>query len=115
MAPSGPQPGRVPVPLAIRRTILERFNDPDVPFTNDQVLDSMRQSGMVETSVTVDDIEGDFAELCRAGAARNIAQNFTTIYLKLFAPLQAFGCERCGDIPLYEEEPRRCIMCDSPL
>lgn len=97
--------------LAIRRVIYEHFNDPDLTFTNDQVLDIMIKDDMVEAACTVDDVEDDFQNLCRAGVVRNIAQNFTTMYLKLFTPLQLVQCKECGQIPLYSEEPRVCIVC----
>ena len=97
--------------LAIRHVIYKHFNDPDLTFTNDQVLDIMIKDDMVEAACSVDDVEDDFQNLCRTGVVRNIAQNFTTMYLKLFTPLQLVQCKECGQIPLHSEEPRVCIIC----
>lgn len=99
------------ISLAIRRTIYGHFNQVDTIFTNDQILEIMVRDGMVEETVTVDDVEGHFQSLCKGGVVRNVGQNFTTMYLKLFEPLQTVQCEECGQIPLYVEEPRNCIVC----
>lgn len=103
------------VSLAIRRVIYQHFNDPDMVFTNDQVLEIMIQDGMVEEAVTIDDIQDYFQSLCEARVVRNIAQNFTTMYLKLFEPLRLVQCEGCGQIPLYVGESYSCIVCGNAV
>lgn len=103
------------IPLAIRRVIYQHFNDTDTIFTNDQILEIMIKGGMIEKSSTIDDMECYFQSLCKAGVIRNVAQNFTTMYLKLFEPLQPAQCEECGQIPLYSEEPYNCIVCGSTV
>ena len=102
--------------LAIRRTIYRHFNDDvDTAFTNDQILEIMIKDGTVQRSVTINDLEEDFHDLCKAGVMRNVAQNLTTIYLKLFSPLQMTHCERCGEIPLNTEESRCCVSCNGTV
>jgi len=40
---------------------------------------------------------------------RNIAQNFTTIFLKLFDPIEKFHCDSCNhDVYLGTSEERIC-------
>ncbi len=50
-----------------------------------------------------------FDEICDKGLTRNIAQNFTTIWFKLFSPIEKLHCSSCNnDIFLGKEEERVC-------
>lgn len=101
--------------LAARRVIFEKYNDPEEAFTNDQVLDEMKRGGLVADSVTIHDMEDTFREVCTSGLARNIAQNFTTMWLKLFDTMVEADCPSCGRIHLGGLEIRACPACGSGL
>ena len=98
--------------LAARRIIFSNHNDPEVAFTNDQILDEMKDAGLVAGSLTIHDMEETFRELCASGLARNIAQNFTTIWLKLFDVMAEADCPSCGVVHLGGLEARACPACD---
>ena len=99
----------VPIALQIRKIIFEKFNDIDGKFTNDEIFDILKQNGDVNSSWIVDDVEPFINELCDSGLARNIAQNFTTIWLKLFEPIEKLHCDSCNqDIYLGSSEERVC-------
>lgn len=98
-----------PIELQIRKIIFEKFNDPEEKFTNDEIFEILKKEGKIEPSLTIDDTEKYFFELCDSGLARNIAQNFTTIWLKLFDPLEKHQCNSCGnEIYLSKSENRIC-------
>ena len=59
---------KTPITLQIRKIIFEKFND----------------------------VESFFKDICDAGLTRNIAQNFTTIWLKLFDPAEKLHCNTCN-------------------
>ena len=100
---------QVPVALQIRKIIFEKFNDVDGKFTNDEIFDILKQNGDINSSWIVDDIESFINEICDSGLARNIAQNFTTIWLKLFDPIEKLLCDSCNqDIYLGSSEERIC-------
>lgn len=100
---------------AIRRVIHDNFNDPETPFTNDQVLDIMKREGYVDGSVTIDDVADDFEMVRKSGLARHIAQNFTTIWLKLFDMVEQAECASCGVVHLGRQEARACPVCGGDL
>lgn len=59
--------------------------------------------------MTIDDMESYFLDICDSGLARNIAQNFTTIWMKLFSPIEKVHCNSCNlDVYLGTEEERTC-------
>ena len=98
-----------PLALQIRKTIFEKYNDVDTNFTNDDIFEIIKANDDVDPSWIIDDTESFFNELCDSGLARNIAQNFTTIYLKLFDPLEKLHCDKCdNDIYLGSSEERKC-------
>ena len=98
-----------PIQLQIRKIIFEKFNDPDTKFTNDEIFEIIKQTGDFDKSWIIDDLEPYINELCSSGLARNIAQNFTTIWLKLFDPLRKHHCGSCNfDVYLGESEKRQC-------
>ena len=86
---------KVSIITNIRKVIFENFNDTDLKFNNDQIFEILKQNEIVEPSVTIDDMEIYFNELCNTGILRNIAQNFTTQWFKLFEPIEKIQCGSC--------------------
>ena len=84
-----------PITTSIRKVIFENYNDVDLKFNNDQVFEILKQNEMIDSSLTIDDIEVYFKELCDAEILRNIAQNFTTQWFKLFEPIEKIQCSSC--------------------
>ena len=98
-----------PIPLQIRKIIFEKFNDVDTIFTNDEIFEILKTNDDIDSSWIIDDTESFFNEICDSGLARNIAQNFTTIHLKLFDPVEKLHCNTCNqDIYLGTSEERTC-------
>ncbi|MGI9566221.1 MAG: hypothetical protein ACR2LL_04315 [Nitrosopumilus sp.] len=98
-----------PVVLQIRKVIFEQFNDVETRFTNDEIFEILKEQGDIDPSWIVDDVETFFKEICDSGLARNIAQNFTTIWLKLFDPVEKLHCNSCNkEIYLGISEERLC-------
>ena len=96
---------KTPIQLQIRKIIFEKYNDADTKFTNDEIFEIIKQGGDYDSSWIIDDLEPYINELCDLDVARNIAQNFTTIYLKLFEPLKQKHCDSCEmDIHVTEAE-----------
>ena len=100
---------KIPIVLQIRKIIFEKFNDVNTKFTNDEIFEILKETGDTDPSWIIDDIESFFNEICDSGLARNIAQNFTTIWLKLFDPVKKLHCNACNqDIYLGTSEERTC-------
>lgn len=98
-----------PIQLQIRKIIFDKYNDVDTKFTNDEIFDSIKQGGDLDSSWIIDDLEPYINEICDSGLVRNIAQNFTTIWLKLFNPIKKLHCNSCNnDIYLGESEKQEC-------
>jgi hypothetical protein len=96
------------LPLQIRKIIFEKFNDTNVRFTNDEILELLKTNGL-DSSVTIDDVEQYFNQLRDAGLIRQIAQNFTTNHYKLFDVVEKIKCNSCNqEIYLGKLEPRVC-------
>jgi len=85
----------VPITNDIRKVIFENFNDDDLRFNNDQIFEILQQKKVIDSSLTIDDMEVHFKELCDSELLRNIAQNFTTQWFKLFEPLEKIQCNSC--------------------
>ena len=99
----------IPISLQIRKIIFEKFNDVDIKFTNDQIFEILKSNGDIDSSWIIDDTESLFNDLCDSGLTRNIAQNFTTIFLKLFDTVEKLHCNSCdNDIYLGTAEERTC-------
>lgn len=97
------------VPLRIRKVIFEKYNDLDVRFTNDEVFDILQKSDTMDKSLTIDDMEQYFTALCDTGVMRNIAQNFTTQWFKIFDPLEKIICPTCHtEVHMGKSEERIC-------
>ena len=84
-----------PIVASIRKVIFENFNDVDLRFNNDQVFEILKQNETIVPSVTINDMEVYFKELGDAEILRNIAQNFTTQWFKLFEPIEKIQCSSC--------------------
>lgn len=96
------------LPLQIRKTIFEKFNDTNLRFTNDEILELLKNNGL-DSSVTIDDVEQYFNQLRDAGLIRQIAQNFTTNWYKLFDVVEKIKCNSCNqEVYLGKLEPRVC-------
>ena len=99
----------IPIQLQIRKIIFEEFNDIDTKFTNDQIFEILKSNGDIDSSWIIDDTESLFNDLCDSGLIRNIAQNFTTIFLKLFDTVEKLHCNSCSnDIYVGTAEERMC-------
>jgi hypothetical protein len=85
----------IPVTIDIRKVIFENFNDLDLKFNNDQIFEILKQNKNIDQSLMIDDMEIYFKELCDAELLRNIAQNFTTQWFKLFELFQKIECKSC--------------------
>ena len=85
----------IPITIHIRKIIFENFNDVDLKFNNDQIFEILKQNKNAEPSSTIDDMEIHFKELCDAELLRNIAQNFTTQWFKLFELIEKNQCKSC--------------------
>ena len=85
----------IPITTSIRKVIFENFNDIDLRFNNDQIFEILKKNQIIEPSVTIDDMEVYFKELGDAEILRNIAQNFTTQWFKLFEPIEKIQCNSC--------------------
>jgi hypothetical protein len=95
------------IPVLIRKIIFEKFNDPSLRFTNDEIFETLKDS--LDDSFTIDDMEPYFRQLHQEGLVRPIAQNFTTQWYKLFDTVEKLNCKSCNqEIYLGKLEPRVC-------
>jgi len=85
----------IPITTSIRKVIFENFNDADLKFNNDQIFEILKQHEMIDQSLTIDAMDVHFKELCDTEILRNIAQNFTTQWFKLFEPIEKIQCNSC--------------------
>lgn len=99
------------IPLQIRKAIFEKFNDTNLRFSNDEVFEQIK--GDIDSSLTIDDVEQYFNELRDAGLIRQIAQNFTTRWYKLFDSVEQLKCGSCNNtVYLGKLESRVCPNSD---
>jgi hypothetical protein len=104
------------IPLQIRKIIFEKYNNGDVRFTNDEIFEFLQKNGAIPKSLTIDDVEQHFTELCNSGVMRNIAQNFTTQWFKLFEPLEEFKCPSCQNQSyINKSDERSCPHCRASI
>lgn len=105
-----------PIQLQIRKIIFEKFNDTDLRFTNDEIFEIMKKNGGIDPSWTIDNMEQYFSEICEQGLVRNIAQNFTTQWFKLFDMVEKTSCNSCNqEIYLGKSEERMCPNCKASV
>ena len=108
----------VPIQLQIREIIFEKFNNPELKFTNDEIFEILKNNGNISKSLTIDDMEKYFQEICDSGMVRNIAQNFTTVWFKLFETIEKINCNSCkNQVYLAKSEARICPNpdCKAPI
>jgi len=99
----------IPITTSIRRVIFENFNDVDLRFNNDQIFEILKQHKMIDQSLTIDAMEVHFKELCDTENMRNIAQNFTTQWFKLFESIKKVQCDSCKkESYITQSENRTC-------
>lgn len=104
------------IPLEIRKVIFEKYNNPDTKFTNDEIFEILQKNNIIEKSIVIDDMEKYFSELCDSGLMRNIAQNFTTQYFKLFDDMEKVKCNSCNnESPIGKSESRVCPVCKAAI
>ena len=84
-----------PITTSIRKVIFENYNDVDLKFNNDQVFEILKQNEKIYPSLTINDMEVYFKELCDAEILRNIGQNFNTQWFKLFEQIEKIQCSSC--------------------
>ena len=100
---------KTPVSLQIRKIIFDSYNNVDEPFTNDGIFEILKHDGDLDPAWIIDNIEPYIKEICDSGITRNIAQNFTTIWLKLFDLMEKHHCDSCGhDVFLGRSEEKIC-------
>ena len=93
----------------IRKVIFDNFNDADVRFNNDQILELLRKDQSFDQSITIDELESYFKKIEDDGLVRCIAQNFTTKWFKLYDSMKKFTCSSCNsDVFLGDDESRVC-------
>ena len=102
----------IPITTSIRRVIFENFNDVDLRFNNDQIFEILKQHKMIDQSLTIDAMEVHFKELCDTEILRNIAQNFTTQWFKLFEPIEKIQCNSCKKESYFVSSENR--ICQNP-
>ena len=98
-----------PIVLQIRKIIYEKFNDVDTKFTNIDILEIIKKNGDIDPSWTIDDVPSFFKQLCDEGMIRNIAQDFTTQWFKIFDEIEKMKCNSCNsEVYLDKSEQRIC-------
>jgi len=103
------------IPLQLRKIIFEKFNDTNLRFTNDEIYEILKEKGL-DSSVTIDDMEQYFTQLHDEGLIRQIAQNFTTKWFKLFDVMEPQKCNSCSqEIYLGKLEPHVCPQCKASI
>ncbi len=81
----------------------------DLRFTNDEIFELLQSTGL-DSTITIDDMEPYFKQLHNEGLIRQIAQNFTTKWYKIFEVVEKLKCKSCNqEIFLGKLEPRVCI------
>ena len=106
------------ITTSIRKVIFENFNDDDLRFNNDQIFEILKKDQMIDSSLTIDDVESYFKELCDVELLRNIAQKFTTQWFKLFELIEKIQCGSCKkENYIIQSENRTCqnSSCGSTL
>ena len=99
--------------LQIRKIIFDNFNEIDLRFNNDEIFELLKKNENFDQSQTIDDLESDFKKIEADGLVRCIAQNFTTLWFKIFNDVEKFFCNSCStEIYLGKEEPRICPNSD---
>jgi rubrerythrin len=102
----------------IRKIIFDNYNNTDVRFSNDEILDHLNEKETYRgMELDVLDFEDVLLEMENSRMLRPIAQNFNTRYYRLWEPVNESTCNSCG-APTYfasSEEERRCPHCSAIL
>ena len=97
------------IELQIRKIVFDNFNDLDIRFNNDQILEFLKKSDGFDQTITVDNLEDEFKKIEDDGFVRCIAQNFTTKWFKLYDDIEKIHCSSCNsDVYLGKDESRIC-------
>ena len=51
------------IELQIRRIVFDNFNDLDIRFNNDQILEFLKKSDGFDQTITVDNLEDEFKKI----------------------------------------------------
>ena len=104
--------------LDIRKIIFENYNDVDIRFNNDQILEILKKNEAFDSSITIDTLEDEFKKIEDDGLVRCIAQNFTTKWFKLYNNVDKTHCDSCNNyVYVGKDESRKCpnSECNSNL
>ncbi|MEO9321377.1 MAG: zinc ribbon domain-containing protein [Nitrososphaera sp.] len=99
---------------AIRELIFANYNDTDVRFSNDDLLEQLnRQEKYRRMDLDVLDFEDVLLDLENSGMLRAIAQNFNTRYFRIWDTLAPASCKSCGTESFFSnsEESKKCPKC----
>jgi len=102
----------------IRKIIHDNFNDTDLRFSNDDILEYLSQVEKYRgAGLDVLDLEDILLELEATGMLRPIAQNFNTRYFKLWNRMEVTKCPACGMETFFAppEEGKTCPNCNAKI
>lgn len=102
----------------IRKIIFENYNDTDVRFSNDEILEHLLGLDKYRgKELDVLDFEGILLEMETSGMLRPIAQNFNTRYYRLWGQVEQSHCKACGKETFFvpSEEEKICPQCNEKL
>jgi predicted Zn-ribbon and HTH transcriptional regulator len=102
----------------IRKIILDNFNNTEIRFSNDGILEHLNQMDRYSSmELDVLDLEDLLLEMERSGLLRPIAQNFNTRYYRLGGVLEPASCKRCGLVSYFSsiEDEKPCPQCGTGL
>jgi hypothetical protein len=98
----------------IRQIIFDNFNDTDLRFSNDEILEHLKRLDTYDgMDLDVLDFENELLEMESSGMLRPIAQNFNTRYYRLWGAVEHSRCKACGKETLFvpSEERKVCPHC----
>ena len=102
----------------IRKIIFDNYNDTDVRFSNDEILEHLvEQERYRAMELDVLDFEDVLLEMEVSGMLRPIAQNFNTRYYRLWNTLEPATCKACGSSTYFapNEEAKACPQCGTKM
>ena len=98
--------------LDIRKIIFDNFNDTDVRFSNDDILQYLNsQEKYMRMDLDVLDFEDVLLDMESSGLLRAIAQNFNTRYYRIWSPLAEIKCKDCGFSSYFASESEETKLC----
>lgn len=101
----------------VRKIIFDNFNDTDVRFSNDEILELLSQMDQYKALDDVLDFEDVLLDMEKSGMLRPIAQNFNTRYYRLWNTLGPAACRACGLATYFapNEEGKACPQCGTKM